>query len=171
MEKKIRNTLKAILVLSVIFMLILISISFYENLRNYYGYCDRYGDRKGARFSTEERLDIAIDHYIARQYYDYHEIGQVERKDNPPRSELKKIFELIPYQSKSEFLKENPDCCELDQLYFDFWDRAAGSGNGTFVFKHKIRYRMPDGTTKEIVSQKTTIDVNNCGYPSVRSSY
>ena len=172
----------------ILFILVLTSISFYQSLRRYQGYCDlKKGtgrENYGTRLSTRQRLNIAVEQYLKNQFRDYDEIGQAEREallpatkvenmyiSNPPMYELEKIFELIPYQSKADFFKENPNCCELDLLYHDFWDRAAGSGEGTFVFTHKIRYKMPEGTYKEIISKKMTIEITNCGNSSFNGAY
>ncbi|MCL2022640.1 MAG: hypothetical protein FWG81_11450 [Betaproteobacteria bacterium] len=138
----------------------------------------------GRRFTTEERLDIAINYYLCDQISaDYKEIREAE---GVGWTDLRERFTLIPYGSKSEFLQENPDCCELtpytspqnryggEELWFhDEYprrgnERANGMGDGVFDFKHKIRYMDQEGFRKEIESTIAFILVSNCGVPRDR---
>ena len=174
----------------------------YNQVRNYHGYCTWKGspgrvpverdgviqsctpawpnneDPRGRRFMTEERLDIAINHYLCNQHWDYQEIAMVEGIRGGSRDDVEKRFTLIRYGSKDEFLRENPDCCQLtwrgsEGLEFPVWDSGAltgdglvsGVGNGMFAFKHKVRYMDQQGTRKEIETVNAYITVNNCGYP------
>ena len=183
----------------------------YTSIRNYNGYCT-YSPTKGVgmppreirdevtqscyissveeekvrgrRFTTEERLDIAIDHYLCNQTsIDYREIEKAEQMRSS--GDVRERFALIYYGSKGEFMRENPDCCKLtpysaqqDIFGYDSFsgfvpffepkrgsERASGMGDGMFVFKHKIRYTDQGGTSKEIETTKLYIMVNNCGYP------
>ncbi|MDR1850503.1 MAG: hypothetical protein LBQ75_10740 [Zoogloeaceae bacterium] len=176
----------------------------YTYTRNYYGYCT-WGSRhvglvpveqdgvirsctdsplakenlRGRRFTTEERLDIAINHYLCDQrYMDSQLIARAEGMRGASRDDVEKRFTLIPYGGKDEFLRENPDCCQLtwrgsEGLEFPVWDSGAltgdglvsGVGNGMFAFKHKVRYMDQQGTHKEIETVNAYIKVNNCGYP------
>jgi hypothetical protein len=141
----------------------------YKNIRNYYGYCTwEKGDLRGRRFTTEERLDIAINDYLGNQInLDYQEIGKAEGMRRAPIDDLKNRFTLIPYSGKDEFLRVNPDCCQLTWHLseFGFWERADGIGDGMFDFKHKVRYMNQEGSLKEIETTNTYIEVNNCGHP------
>ena len=132
------------------------------------------------RFTAEERLDIAIDHYLCNQIpIDYRVIEEAEQIGSS--GDAREWFTLIPYDSKDEFLRENPDCCKLtpysaqqnifgyDLLIFEEPstgnERASGMGDGMFVFKHKVRYMSQGGIRKKIETTKPYIMVNNCGYP------
>ncbi len=127
--------------------------------------------QRGRRFTTEERLDIAINHYLCNQkFMDYMEIEKAEQMESVSSNDLRKLFTLISYGSKEEFLRENPDCCKqtwglMNTDQFGFWKRAIGDGNGMFNFRHKIRYMDQEGTRKEMESTRIFIMVNNCGYP------
>jgi len=179
----------------------------YTSIRNYHGYCiylppsgvgmppreirDEVTQScyissvkeekvRGHRFTTEERLDIAIDHYLCNQTsMDYQEIEKAEQMESP--DDARERFTLIPYDSKGEFLRENPGCCKLttyparqnifgyEILFFEEPssgnERASGMGDGMFVFKHKVRYMDQGGIRKEAEATKIYIGVNNCGYP------
>lgn len=183
-------------------LLLLIILCFYTEekytqTRNYYGYCTWGGShmlpveqdgvilsctksftKRGRRFTTEERLEIAINDYLCHQN-DYYAIGKAEEMKDASSDEVKKRFTLIPYGSKDEFLRENPDCCQLtwkgsEGYNFPVWDSGLGTGdglvsgvgNGMFVFKHKVRYMDQQGTRKETESTHH-ISVSNCGTPRI----
>jgi hypothetical protein len=163
------------LFLSILVLLLLLALyglaeQTYKNIRNYYGYCTtwRKGDPQGRRFTTEERLDIAINDYLGNQInMDYQEIGKAEGMG---WGNAQKQFTLIPYGGKDEFLRVNPGCCQLtwygsEGYVFGFWERASGIGDGMFDFKHKVRYVDQEGSRKEIETANTYIEVNNCGHP------
>ncbi|MDR1662566.1 MAG: hypothetical protein LBR95_09130 [Azoarcus sp.] len=140
----------------------------YQSIRNYYEYCTwEKGDLRGRRFTTQERLDIAINDYLENQIsMDYNEIKKAERIWD----DAKKRFTLIPYGGKDEFLRVNPGCCQLtwhrsEGYEFEFWARAEGIGNGMFDFKHKVRYMDQEGSRKEIETTNTYTRVSNCGHP------
>jgi len=176
----------------------------YTSILNYHGYCT-WGDKvsrtvpvehkgaiqsctvlpaedlRGRRFTTEERLDIAINHYLCNQFDDYYLIGKAEGIGGLSTffsmDDVKKHFTLIPYSSKDEFLRENPDCCKLtwegsEGYDFPFLEtgygvgngRADGVGDGMFDFKHKVRYMTQDRIRNEIEGARY-ITINNCGYP------
>ncbi|MGN5222263.1 hypothetical protein [Aeromonas veronii] len=145
----------------------------YISARNYQGYCSMDGVIHKIKLDTKERLDIAVARYLRSQtLMDLNEIELFEndgRRSGEYFESLKSEFVLVPYSSKSDFYRSNPDCCELtwnmvegDQ--FGFWERASGSGNGMFVFNHKIRYFNRGGVEKEIYSRSTYLSVDNCGY-------
>jgi len=163
----------------------------YTSIRNYYGYCTypSYAKRelRGHRFTTEERLDIAINYYLGDQRNDYREIRAVEGMKEASLDDVEKYFTLIPYGSKDEFLRENPDCCELipysshQNMFIPiviFGDhgrgdeRASGRGDGKFSLKYKIRYMDGEGNRKETMifplparDLNKYIRVDNCGNP------
>jgi len=136
-------------------------------------------DLRGRRFTTEERLGIAINNYLCSQLYEgYNPIAMAEGMKGASSDDVKKRFTLIPYSSKEEFLRENPDCCQLtwrgsEGYSFPVWDtgtftgdgRVSGVGNGMFEFKYKVRYLDQQGTRKEI-ERTSYIRVNNCGNPA-----
>ncbi|QTF10576.1 hypothetical protein HC231_23610 [Brenneria izadpanahii] len=144
----------------------------YTDTRNYLGYCTRDNQQMGKRYTTQERLDIAIANYLKNQTTDDDmEIRKAERIiDNPDKTEQR--FTLIHYNNKAEFLKENPTCCKRTWGLEEggkswFWVRTNGAGDGMFDFQHKIRYiDRTTGVRKEIISQNTYYLVNNCGYAS-----
>lgn len=155
-------------------MFVLITIIFFVQVSiyilNYYGYCIepmpyelKY---KWCRLSTKERLDKAIDHYLQFQItMDYNEIA---KKENIEFDDVEKNFTLLPYKSRREFFKENPNCCErswglVEGDHFLFWERAHGAGDGMFNFKHKVCYKDKNGVRKEIETTNTFIMVYNCG--------
>jgi len=122
------------------------------------------------RLTTEERRDIAINYYLCdrEELVAYNKIREVEKLGST--DDVKKLFTLIPYGSKEEFLRENPDCCELlwgsvGKYDFGFWGRAKGIGNGAFNFRHKIRYMDREGIRKEVERTNLFIMVDNCGSP------
>ena len=106
-----------------------------------------------------------------------------------PTDDVMKLFILIPYASKDEFLRENPGCCQLtpyrsrqnifgydpEFISFNFPgnsptirpgdERASGKGNGMFNFRRKVRYLDQQGVRKEIEITETYIGVDNCGNP------
>ena len=145
---------------------------------------DRDKEMLGRRFTTEERLDIAINYYLCRQEsMDYIEIEGAEKMRSYPWDYVEKHFSLIKYGSKEEFRRENLDCCKLipypseqnrygSRPLFGTPDpgneRANGMGNGMFNFKHKVRYMDEKGTRKEITTSHTVMMVGNCGYPNER---
>jgi hypothetical protein len=144
----------------------------YTKIRNYLGYCTwGKGDLRGRRFTTEERLDIAINDYLLNQIsMDYSEISKAERAS---LSGVEKRFTLIPYGGKDEFLRINPSCCQLtwhgsEGYFFGYQERAKGIGDGMFDFKHKVRYMDQEGSRKEIETTNTYMEVNNCGHPRYR---
>jgi hypothetical protein len=136
------------------------------------------------RLTSEERLDIVINHYLCNQIsMDNEEIIRAEAKGMKEASidDLKKRFTPIPYNNKSEFLQENPDCCKpfpypshQDMFGYDLFplwgdepeygsERASGMGEGIFAFKRKVRYMDREGGLKEIKTTET-YTVSNCGY-------
>lgn len=135
----------------------------YVGARNYYGYCTDLGANYGERLSIEDRLNLAIEHYLRNQKaLDYKEI---RRKMGAGFSEETK---LIPYASKDEFLEINAECCELtkglsDGDWLGFWERADGLGDGMFVFSHKVRYTSEVRSDETIMSEKSYYMVDNCG--------
>jgi len=194
------------IVLALLLLLILSELAktVYTYTRNYYGYCTRKTDGRylkvpverdgiiqsctisplakdlrGRRFTTEERLDLAINHYLCSlQYWDYNAIGAAEGMRSAWDDDIDKQFTLLYYDSKDEFLRENPDCCQLtwrssEGDEFPVWETGVdvgnglvnGIGNGMFKFNHKVRYLDRQGTRKEIDSTGY-IRVNNCGYSS-----
>ena len=183
----IKLLLKRFLVLAVLLVLLLIMLWIliglgersYAKIRNYYGYCTRplstNEDIRGHRFTTEERLDIAINHYLRDPTnMDYYEIRMAEQMESLSWRDLQKRFTLIPHGDKEEFLRANPDCCnrswgvtgEYEQ--FGFWERTRGAGDGMFNFKHKVRNMDQEGARKEIESTSTYMMVHNCGYVNYR---
>jgi hypothetical protein len=134
-------------------------------------------DLRGCRFSTEERLVIAITHYLKNQIgMDCSEIQKVEQAESLSSKDLEKRFTVIPYGSQDEFFQENPECCErtwglVEGDQFGFWERADGAGDGMFKFKHKVRYTDQDGSRKEIETTNTYIMVYNCGEARDRFYY
>ena len=172
-RKKIFNSL--FIITAQLLCIIIMPIGYYS-IRNYYGYCNYqgYGNgilKKGLRLTTDERLDIAIRYYLHNQIsIDYREIAKAEQIERQQSDSLEERFKLIPYSSREENLKENPDCCErtwgeicpeIDQFFFR--ERASGAGDGMFNFKHKVRYTAQSGTYKERETTNTFIMVNNCG--------
>jgi hypothetical protein len=146
----------------------------YTSIRNYYGYCTWKKPLRDRRFTTEERLDIAINYYLgAQENRDYEEIGKAEGMEGQisipfPHETAKQRFTLIPYTGKDEFLRENPDCCQrtwglAEGEQFGTWERVDGAGDGMFNFRHKVRYLDQQGVRKEIETTNTFIMVNNCG--------
>lgn len=149
----------------------------YISARNYQGYCSGSGTMNNVKLTTKERLDIAVARYLQNQtLMDLNEIEIVEngnRRESDYLEELQKTFTLVPYSSEVEFYQVNPDCCKrtwsmVEGDQFGFWERTEGSGNGMFIFSHKIRYSSKDGGVKEIDSTNTYLAVNNCGYPTYR---
>jgi len=182
----------------------------YISIRNYYGYCTYSpppgsgrspievwddntrachkspvkDDVLGRRFTTEERLDIAINYYLCNQKnIDYRWIKDAENMREYSMDDIKNQFTLIPYGGKSEFIQENPACCDLiphpsQQDIFGYElliirgnpssgnERASGMGNGRFAFKHKVRYLDRERNRKEVKTTKTYISVSNCGFPT-----
>lgn len=178
----------------------------YTSIRNYHGYCTYSPPRRqvelwddttlscykspvkedlrGRRFTMEERLDIAINYYMCNQIsMDYIEIENAEGMREASMNDGKQRFTLIPYSSKEEFVRENPDCCKLLPYPFRqdilgheifLWggesslgsERANGMGDGIFDFKRKVRYMDREGSRKEINIIKRYIAVSNCGYPN-----
>lgn len=155
------------LVLLVVFGRVLVGVGLegYKGYLNYLGYCSV----DGGKLTDQRRLDSAIDHYLLNQKnIDYLEIADVERPDRPPLDDVINGFKRVPYESGSEFLKENPACCELtesmpDGQRSDFWDRVAGAGEGQFFFSYKVRYFDGLGRLKEIVADGVFYQVDNCG--------
>ena len=102
------------ILLIMLLFLFALAMEKYTSIRNYYGYCaSRYASH---RLTTEERLDIAIDHYLLEQInMDYKEILKAEypeyRGYGTPE-DLKERFTLITYGDKDEFLQANPGCCK-----------------------------------------------------------
>jgi hypothetical protein len=141
-------------------------------------------DLYGYRFTTEERFDIALNHYLCNQgSMDYPEIKEAENIKGYSIDETKNRFALILYGSKNEFLRENPGCCDLipywtkqNRFGYEFLlfrgdpspgnERATGMGNGMFAFKHRVRYLDRERNSKKIKTTKTYIYVGNCGFPS-----
>ncbi len=159
-------TLISFVLIFVIGAVLFIASWLYIAIPNYYGYCSR----NGSNLTKKQRLDIAIERYLHEQYHDYHSIRYVEQREVLPKIKFEKYFRIIPYKNKEEFLKINPECCELEwyhteKFWFGFWERAEGSGNGIFNFKHKIRYQLPDGSVRMIDSKNMYYQVNNCGEP------
>ncbi|MFE8046229.1 hypothetical protein RBA63_11345 [Brenneria goodwinii] len=166
----IKLVLKILLLMFITLVIVAIIEIIYTSTRNYLGYCTWDNQRMGKRYTTQERLDIAIAKYLQYQTTkDYLEIGKSEHIIGSS-DELEQHFTLIHYSNKEEFLKENPECCErtwglLEGDQFGFWERTDGAGDGMFDFRHKIRYiDKKNGTYKEIFSKKTYYEVNNCGY-------
>lgn len=167
----IKFMLKIFVAMFITIMILWLIDSTYSNIRTYQGYCTWDEERMGKRFTTEERLDIAINYYLKNQnFIDFSEIEIIENNNRRRRNffeDLENRFTLIPYGNKEEFLKENPECCELTTWdeQFGFWERADGIGDGMFIFQHKIRYiDKKTGIHKEIMSKDTNYQVNNCGY-------
>ncbi|MEE3662983.1 hypothetical protein V2I52_13750 [Brenneria sp. g21c3] len=166
----IKFILKILLLMFIILVIVAIIEMIYTSTRNYLGYCTWDNQRMGKRYTTEERLDIAIAKYLQYQTTkDYLEIGKFERIIGSS-DELEQNFALIHYSNKEEFLKENPECCErtwgdVEGPQFRFWDRTDGAGDGMFIFRHKIRYiDKKTGAHKYIFSKYSHYQVNNCGY-------
>ena len=175
----IKLLLKLYLLLVVLLMLLLILIGYgglsYISIRNYCGYCTfpSYSQKhlSGLRFTTEERLDIAINHYLRNQIgIDYWEIQKMEQEESLSKENLEKRFTLIPYTDKETFLQANPGCCKRSwgvtgdrYKQFGFWERAEGAGDGMFNFRHKVRYMDKEGVYKEIETTNFYIAVDNCG--------
>ena len=170
--------LKLFVLIPVLLILLLVLICLgewsYISIRNYYGYCtyssSKNKDFRGRRFTTEERRDIAINHYLRNQIsMDHREIERAELLSSVKDQE--KRFTLIPYADKDEFLQANPGCCKRSWgmegvLEGDrFWrqERAEGYGDGMFNFRHKVRYMSQEGVRKEIETTNTYIIVFNCG--------
>lgn len=171
-----KRVLKISMNLFSLFITLLVGIYSYQALRNYYGYCRI----TGKKYSTQERLDIAINKYLKEQKTaDIHEIAEAKKRTNRQYYDYRNAardFDLIYYKNVDEFLRENPDCCELtwglvegDQ--FGFFQRVDGKGNGMFDFKHKIRYRNKNGNYEEMMSSRTYYLVYNCGFPRLRSYF
>ena len=174
------RSLKIVAVCMAAFVLYCVGKWAYISIRNYQGYCSGSGARLGINLNTQERLDLAVADYLQNQVHmDFNEIENVESENKRQRgymAALKKKFTLIPYSSQEEFYLINPGCCERSWLMvegeqFGFWERAAGAGNGMFIFTHKVRYKTLDGTRKEINTTNTYMAVNNCGYPTYRFYY
>lgn len=143
--------------------------NFLQTFRIYQGYCEK----NGIKLTADERLVIAINHYLRQQTLtDLLEIRRAEGV-SVTSDELKKIYTLIPYQSYAEFKRDNPDCCKrtwggVEGDQFGFWERSSGVGDGMFQFSHKIRYLDVNGVSKTLISEKTYYTVNNCGHPRPR---
>ncbi|RLM17923.1 hypothetical protein BIY29_18820 [Brenneria alni] len=173
-KKRINTVIKFLLKILLLMFITLVIVAviefFYTSTRNYLGYCTWDNQRMGKRYTTQERLDIAIAKYLQYQTTkDYLEIGKSEHIIGSS-DDLEQHFTLIHYSNKEEFLNENPDCCErtwglVEGDQFRFWDRTDGAGDGMFIFRHKIRYiDKKTGMQKNIFSRNTYYDVNNCGY-------
>ncbi|MDX5629420.1 MULTISPECIES: hypothetical protein [unclassified Brenneria] len=166
----IKFILKILLLMFITLVIVAIIEMIYTSTRNYLGYCTWDNQRMGKRYTTQERLDIAIAKYLQYQTTgDYFEIGKSERIIGSS-DELEQHFTLIHYRNKEEFIKENPTCCErtwglVEGPVLGFWERTDGIGDGMFDFRHKIRYiDNKTGTHKYIISKYSYYQVNNCGY-------
>lgn len=153
---------------SLVFIFLIIAyVGFYlySSVMNYYGYCSRTGHR----LSDEQRLNIAISHYLLNQkIIDSVEVFQYKGS----RGSFKR-YPLKEYISSEDFLEKNPKCCQLgyggvDVPLVDFWVRARGVGNGYFIFHHKINYINNSEVDEEIESKYTHYFVDNCGVPRYR---
>ncbi|ATA25956.1 hypothetical protein JMY81_21365 [Brenneria goodwinii] len=167
----IKFILKILLLMFITLVIVAIIEMIYTSTRNYLGYCTWDNQRMGKRYTTQERLDIAIAKYLQYQITDdYLEIRKAERINSDDFDELEQRFILIQYNSKEAFIKENPACCErtwglVEGPVFDLWERTDGIGDGMFDFRHKIRYiDKKHNTYKEIFSKYIYYQVNNCGY-------
>ena len=165
---------------AVLFVIYCVGKWAYVSARNYQGYCSGEGARYSRNLTTEERLDRAVADYIQNQILiDFNEIEVAEnggRRQGGYMDALERRFTRIPYTNKAEFYQVNPACCErvwstVEGEQFGFRERAAGAGNGMFVFKYKVRYKNREGVAKEVGSTNTYMIVNNCGYPTYRFYY
>jgi hypothetical protein len=80
------------------------------SIRKSYGYCTHPSleqkDLRGRRFTTLERLDIAITHYLRKQILmDYLAIQKVEQAESLSLEDLEKRFALIRYGNREQFLE------------------------------------------------------------------
>ncbi|MFE8101186.1 hypothetical protein RBA71_06745 [Brenneria goodwinii] len=167
----IKFMLKIFVAMFITIMILWLIDSTYSNIRTYQGYCTWDEERMGKRFTTQERLDIAINSYLQDQaLLSVMEIDLAENKTKRSKgffTNIEKRFTLIPYNNKEEFIKENPNCCERTWglAGFGFWERIDGIGDGMFIFQHKIRYIDKETEDyREILSKQTYYQVNNCGY-------
>lgn len=105
----------------------------YTSTRNYLGSRIWDNQRMGKRYTTQERLDISIGNYLQRQtvigLLDIEFFTNNNRRKGEFFEELVKRFILMPYNSKEEFLKENPRCYErtwglVEGGQFGFWART-----------------------------------------------
>ena len=147
----------------------------YLSSNNYYGYCAE-GFNEGVKLSVDQRLDLAINHYLKNQLsYAFGEIRNAEDKALS-RADLRSRFSLVPYKSVREFKELNPTCCDrvyglVEGDFIGFEERISGAGDGVFKFSHKVRYENSEGGLKEIVSESSYYLVSNCGVPKYSFYY
>lgn len=124
---------------------------------NYHGMCvDEF-----RWISEEEKIRAAVEYVNSvQQIYVNEPIGKV--RGFQPR---------VNYASVEEFLKANPNCCEVvfqlatgNNAFPTVLDQLMGSYSGTVILKFDGRYYDEN---REIKTQKESVGIliNNCGKP------
>ncbi len=134
---------------------------------NYTGYC-------GAEWrylSDEELVEKAVEHVI-RTYPPGIDRGKksddagAETVHSPPADPIR-------YQSVTDFLEENPDCCEIvstgKEGFKGFLSSRLQGDLAKFVhIEYRVRYRDSEGAAISVITE-TVLPISNCGL--VRSAF
>jgi hypothetical protein len=118
----------------------------YRMVLNFIGYCPD----KGRVLTEQEKLAPVIE-YLALAH---------PREASPPLVPPKET--RFYYDSMSEFLRDNPDCCHVVKAFYTvdtgwfrlgLWDRLCGSASYLVSVKFYRRYRNEKGEVRKELAQ------------------
>lgn len=128
-------------------------------LLNYFGFCFK---RLGF-ISNEEKISIAVEYVISTYPPVMNTRKSGERYRERPGSP-------IDYQSVSQFMRENPDCCKIIRVQertgykAPMEYRLLGSISDFVEVNYKVKYL--DENKKATSKDATTyVAISNCGHP------